>query len=66
MTYTCFKLNRKEGGKMPEEKIINKIKEALPNMTTYEQGYFLGYAEATASQAEQRREAAKHDEPVLQ
>lgn len=50
---------------MPEEKIIEKIKKALPGMTKYEQGYFLGYAEATASQAERRKEA-KADEPVLQ
>lgn len=33
-----------------EKRIIEKISEALPNMSERDKGYFLGYAEAKADQ----------------
>lgn len=38
-----------------EKKIIETVAEALPKMSERDKGYFLGYAEALASQKEEER-----------
>ena len=42
-----------------EKKILDTIKEAMPNMSDYDKGYLLGFSESRVS--EQR--AKKHEEP---
>lgn len=42
-----------------EKRIIEKISEALPNMSERDKGYFLGYAEAKADQKHSNQEKQK-------
>ena len=39
-----------------EEKIIQAVKQALPNMSEFEKGYMLGIAESNASNKEKASE----------
>ena len=42
-----------------EKRIIEKISDALPNMSERDKGYFLGYAEAKAGQIHSNQEKQK-------
>lgn len=48
---------------MSEEgkEIIRKVAQALPHMSDKDKGYFLGFAEAMASQKSQKEEEEKED-----
>lgn len=39
-----------------EKEIIRKVAQALPDMSDMNKGYFLGFAEAMASQKSQKKE----------
>lgn len=41
-----------------EKQIIETVAEALPKMSERDKGYFLGYAEALASQKEDKKKRA--------
>lgn len=41
-----------------EKQIIETVAEALPKMSERDKGYFLGYAEALASQKEEKKKKA--------
>lgn len=41
-----------------EKQIIETVAEALPRMSERDKGYFLGYAEALASQKEEKKKRA--------
>lgn len=45
-----------------EKEIIRKIAQALPDMSDMNKGYFLGFAEAMASQKSQKNEENKEKE----
>lgn len=42
-----------------EKEIIRKVAQALPDMSDMNKGYFLGFAEAMASQKSQKNEENK-------
>lgn len=44
-----------------EKKMADIIKKALPKMTDFDRGYFLGKAEAAVERAESQKEAEEHD-----
>lgn len=45
-----------------EKEIIRKVAQALPDMSDMNKGYFLGFAEAMASQKNQKKEEEKEEE----
>lgn len=45
-----------------EKEIIRKVAQALPDMSDMNKGYFLGFAEAMASQKGQKNEENKEKE----
>ena len=45
-----------------EKEIIRKVAQALPDMSDMNKGYFLGFAEAMASQKSQKNEENKEKE----
>lgn len=48
-----------------EKRIIEKISEALPNMSERDKGYFLGYAEAKADQKQSNQEKQEKQKEVV-
>lgn len=44
-----------------EKEIIRKVAQALPDMSEMNKGYFLGFAEAMASQKNQKNEEEKEE-----
>lgn len=40
-----------------EKKIVEKIKKAMPNLSEFDKGYFLGKVESLADEAEKKPEA---------
>lgn len=44
-----------------EKEIIKTVADALPKMSEHDKGYFLGYAEAMASQKDAKEDCAENE-----